>query len=81
MLKRETIVQNQLGRMAGLSYRRGPRKSPWEQKSHTVKRNNAPKWVRSLQRTDCPIPKLAFFFLFCLFFSIFFFCCCLAPVQ
>lgn len=47
---------------------------------HNTKKitTNAPAWVRSLQRTDCPILKLAFFFLpfFLSFFSIFFFCCC-----
>lgn len=57
------------------SYKRGLRTSPWEQRTNRIQKitTNAPKWGRSLQRTDCPHPQTGF--LFGLFF-ISFFCCC-----
>lgn len=65
----------------------GPEIPPGTKNKHNTKKitTNAPEWVRSLQRTDCPILKLAFFFFFFYFFLFFLFSSfvvvVLAPVQ
>lgn len=57
----------QYGEGGEQSYGRWPRTPLGTKNKHNTKKitTNAPAWVRSLQRTDCPILKLAYF---CLFF-------------